>query len=125
MPWRAGRILFILWQAVWLNAVIPGHTRGAIPLPGSAPADESPAPGCCAGATDREGESRPSPADRARCAVCYFAAGLILAAPPDLAPAPKGLCEVLPPAAPGDVPSLPLAPTYDGRGPPLIQPFQG
>jgi len=35
MRWRPGHLVLLLFQAFWLNVVVPGHTRGSVPLPGS------------------------------------------------------------------------------------------
>ncbi len=71
MPWRSVRILFILWQAAWLNVVVPGHTRGAITLPDGVPHS------CCSqNGMQHDQPASPTQNDRAHCAICYFAAGL-------------------------------------------------
>ena len=46
---RPFRILLLAFQAVWLGAIVPGHTRGVVTLPGSEPAGG----GCCASADER------------------------------------------------------------------------
>ena len=83
----------ILFQFLWLNVVIPGHTRGMITVPGSFAncAPEPSAEVCCpiTAGGDRDNENTPTPEQRRCCAVCYVAAGYTL--PPifqiDLTPA--------------------------------------
>src|SRR4051794_13144805 len=70
---RALRILLILTQALWLNVMLPGHTRGSITLSGSKHSS------CCASKNNDSGskDRAPSQRDREHCAICYFAAGLV------------------------------------------------
>lgn len=82
----------ILFQFLWLNVIIPGHTRGMITLPGAlASCDtESSTASCCTIPTDDDHDDKtPTPEQRRCCAVCYVAARYTL--PPtfqiDLAPA--------------------------------------
>ena len=59
---RAACAAFILYQAVWLAAVVPGHTRGRVTLPGAAAgapqACDSPGGHACC---HREGATRGAP----------------------------------------------------------------
>ena len=115
---KAACAAFILYQTVWLAAVVPGHTRGRFTLPGAAgttaSCGDSRGHACCPGGARSRGEH---PGDRARCAVCYFAAGL--SAPPafsyDFAPA--GLLSVLVTPPPPAFDAV-YTPAYYGRGPP-------
>jgi hypothetical protein len=119
-------IALLLYQALWLNAVVPGHTRGAVLLPGT---DSCPQ---CVG--PRDGRARPAtptkpccshrqvpgvPDGRAsHCAVCHFAAVLTVPPATELAPAPVCLLRrlsLLPPATAPE--ARPLADYYT-RGPP-------
>ncbi|HYE21377.1 MAG TPA: hypothetical protein VEA69_23220 [Tepidisphaeraceae bacterium] len=146
---RAAIFAFVLYQAFWLNAVVPGHTRGLITI-GCASCDSpvaqaggegagaschvaKPKSRCCpreraAAATaaaaaekqrDKDSEKKPTSGDRARCAVCFFAAGLTVAPPIDPELERGGLVAVL------DVPA-PQSPVveghrvvYLGRAPPV------
>jgi hypothetical protein len=73
------RWLLIGWQVFWLAVFVPGHTRGAITLPGEPSArcylDSSPAGGCCSSA--KSDGQEPTPDDRRRCAVCFLVKGYI------------------------------------------------
>lgn len=73
------RWLLIGWQVFWLAVFVPGHTRGAITLPGEQSprcyVDSSPGGGCCG--ANKSDKGSPSPDDRRRCAVCYLVKGYI------------------------------------------------
>jgi len=111
------RVLLLAFEALWLNVVVPGHRRGAVPLPGERCA------ACSAHATcpSSGGPDRPAPPGdpAAHCAICYFAARL---SPPPVVdftpPKPQLLCAA-PVPAPRPRPQVPFLPTYDGRGPPI------
>jgi hypothetical protein len=120
---RAACAAFIFYQMVWLGAVVPGHVRGKYTLPGteSAACDQGGGHTCCPGppAADKhpDEQQQPSPADRARCAVCYFAAGLSTPPALDYDLAPSGLVSVLTPPPPQTFDPV-YTPAYYGRGPP-------
>src|SRR5687767_12649041 len=82
---RVGVILLLLFEALWLNAFLPGHTRGVVKL-----ADG----GCCQPKTccdtSRKSESGTPQPNGGQCAVCFFAARL--------ANAPAFVMQVPPPA---------------------------
>jgi hypothetical protein len=80
---RRGAILALLiFEAVWLNVIIPGHTRGCVTMPCCC-SEASSAASCplCAAAENATKHS-PTPADRGNCALCFFAAHLSI--PPAL-----------------------------------------
>jgi len=64
------RVIFATYVLVWLNVVVPGHTRGRVTMPGCAASGNSVAP-CCA---SKQQSSKPTPEQKRRCAVCYVAA---------------------------------------------------
>lgn len=71
---RALRILFLALLGLWLNVLLPGHTRGQITLGDAAcakPAAEKAAASCCE-PKPAPGE-KPTPEQCGRCAVCYVA----------------------------------------------------
>jgi hypothetical protein len=112
---RAFRILLLAVVAVWYAAVLPGHQRGVVQLPG-APSDA-----CCQGSrSDHPGDPAEAPAGSPRtCAVCFYMGALLQAAPPDLGIAPLGLTDRhLDPVPPAPI-TVPQLPTYLGRAPPL------
>src|SRR5688500_18614656 len=115
MRWRSFRIAFLAFQVVWLNAVLPGHTRGAVTLDGQAA--QSVCQKGCAQHEQQSGKKEQGERSK-RCAICFHAARLSTAAPVDFTPArllETGLIEV--PKAEG-VASVQRIHVYDGRGPP-------
>ncbi len=120
---RAGRILFILYQAIFLNIVLPGHTRGSITLTGKSDnALQSSAAGCscCVRKNDRTQKSNaPTPRDRANCAICHLAARITLPPTISFSLSPLGLVETLALPAPVHFDAFQFIPIYDGRGPPI------
>ncbi len=111
--------LLLVYQAVFLNVLVPGHTRGAITLDG-----KHTAPCCCcssAGEPRPGGKAPTGPSDRDRehCAVCQFAAALTSVPPVRFTLPELGLLDVLPAPLPSVVCSLDRIATYDACGPPL------
>ena len=112
---RAFRIFLLAVVGVWYAAVLPGHQRGVVQLPGAT------RDACCDRGHHGDADQREqAPAGSPRtCAVCFYLGALLQAAPPDLGIAPLGLTARRPaPAAPVPVTVRPL-PTYLGRAPPL------
>src|SRR3954471_16463047 len=111
---RTFTIILLLVEAMFFNVVIPGHARGMIELPGSAPG-----PACCAA---KHGKPNQTPCDSKRaahCAVCAFAARMTVPPVVDFVLPPSGFVETVTTRAiaPIDVTSYPLP--YFGRAPPL------
>ena len=110
-----------MYQAFFLNVVLPGHTRGAITTDGK----HTPARCCCCGggAADHgpanKGPAEPSRRDRDHCAICDFAAGLTSVPVVVLTLPPLGLLDLLPVPPPAVDESRDLLPTYLACGPPL------
>src|SRR5438552_4784323 len=71
MVGRCARILLVLWQAFCLNVFIPAHTRGAMTVPGVRCNGTAEGHACCSHKPPRG--DKPTPEQRSRCAVCYFA----------------------------------------------------
>src|SRR6476620_6733949 len=102
---RAGTILLLVFEAFFLNVVVPVHTRGVVTVPGTGP-DGARAPytgaGCCAAHRSPGGNGdrndAPSPDRQSRCAVCFFAATLST---------PPAFEDVLEPHGPCDVAAVP------------------
>src|SRR5687767_12058669 len=111
---RLFRILFVAFQAVWLNAVVPGHTRGVVTIgtgPGVATTEAAschvarPASHrCCpieqAKKDGAKKDDAPTSEQKGRCAVCVFAARVTPPPVFDLAPPAMALLCVRPIAAP-------------------------
>ena len=125
MRWRPGILALLLFQALWLNVIVPGHTRGVITLPGFEPAPRqaqaSASHGCCSSPSPSDPSDDPQPGDgrAANCAICFFAARLTLPPAIDLTPAPLTLLEIRNFPRAQALISLDPIPTYLGRGPPL------
>ena len=118
---RTARWCLILFQVVWLNAVLPGHTRGIVTVAGSSAASARDH-ACCASegsSSTRDDNQDPSPERRSRCAVCFFAATMAAATPLVSPLTPLCLAEILPAPAPAVAPSLDRPLAYLGRGPPV------
>ena len=113
-------VLLLGYLAVFLNVVLPGHTRGAITLDGK----HTPAAGCCcccccgSSKASRPSQGRPSQRDREHCALCDFAAHVTPAVPVDFRPPPMALLALLPPPTPTFVASVERLRTYLACGPP-------
>jgi hypothetical protein len=117
---RSFRIALLLFQVVWLNAIVPGHRRGIVLLSGeSCPqcdANQTSEPACCV--AKHKGHPQ-KPGDASQCAICSFAARVTL--PPtidfrlDLL---EELDRLAPPVAEPHTAQCHL-PTYLGRAPPV------
>jgi hypothetical protein len=83
---RFAVIALALFELCWLNMILPGHTRGIVTMPCCAAeqtqAQQTSAPVCPRCAAERRSHPSPTPADRAHCALCFFAAHLTI--PPAL-----------------------------------------
>ena len=120
---RPGILALLVFQALWLNVIVPGHTRGVVTLPGYEPAScHTNAPGgCCPGRAETQSSDDPTPGDgrAANCAVCFYAVRLTIPPAIDLTPAPLELLEIR------DLPRIERLiqadrlTTYLGRAPPL------
>jgi hypothetical protein len=123
MRWRTLRVAILVFQALWLNVIVPGHRRGAVALPGEAcAACEAPAPvtKCCEMEHGRRQDAPVPRGDPARhCAICFFAARVTPPDVIDLTPPPLRFAhQVALPSAEIRT-SMAVAAPYDGRGPPV------
>lgn len=124
-------------MTLFLNVVVPAHTRGRITLPGTgkptADAGATASPTCavassgddCCHATrpptpapEEKGGKQPTQQDRRNCAVCFVAAHFTPPPVVDLSPPPLGLAGRLPPAPVAARPYVASVPTYFACGPP-------
>ncbi len=124
--------LAVVWFALWFGVIVPGHKRGLVLLPGAEPPaptrsapEEAPCPlasimgtngSCCPSSSKPTG---PAPMPVTHCAMCYLMGVLDVPPPPDLAPKPQELVEVLPWPEPIEVVYARSKPTYQGRAPPV------
>lgn len=117
---RAFRVALLVFEALWLTVIVPGHQRGIVRLPGeNCPACEAQtaAPDCCQKQPAPVGH-KPAGDPAQHCAICYFAARLCTPPVIDLSPPPLRLVASLPVPAAHARESFPILPTYDGRAPP-------
>jgi hypothetical protein len=120
VKWRAGHIALIVFQAIWLNVILPGHTRGVVTLPGTErPQTRAAREGCCA--RKKSKDPAPESSSRAsRCAICFFAMRLTTPPVVDLRPPAMSLLESIAPPAPARFVSFHSRLTYLGRAPPTV-----
>jgi hypothetical protein len=113
----AFRYFLLIYLTLFLNVLLPGHTRGAITTDGK----HSPASCCCCGDPQpaQPNSGVPSQRDKDHCAICQFAAGLISVPVVWLKLDELGLLEIRPVATTAPVISLDRISTYFACGPPL------
>lgn len=97
---RGFRIFVLLFVVAWFGAIVPGHTRGVVQLPGARSCETSVAGDtsestCCSTKPSKE-KSAPKAGS---CAICYFATTLMVAPPVTFEWAMLGLVGTLAPPA--------------------------
>ncbi len=111
----------VLYQFIFLNFFLPGHTRGSITLDGKHIADPAPCCCCCGDRADlskSDSHGTPSKHDKEECAICHFAAR-VLPTPVFKFVLPElGLLETRPLARPAIPVPADVVRTYQPRGPP-------
>lgn len=123
---RTLRLAVLLFQAAWLNIVVPGHKRGIVKLPGeTCPACQSQptaeAEACCpdmAPAAPAHPEAPPSGDPASHCAICQFAVALFIPPAIDLTPPPLELVEEAEPLVVERPSAVCFRAPYHGRAPP-------
>jgi hypothetical protein len=117
---RAFRIALLAFQAIWLNAIVPGHTRGVVTLGGATCHTSTVAQhGCCPSKASSKQPAVPTKPS-AQCAVCHFAARITPPPVIDLRPPPLALTSQRVEIIPRSADSADLPPAYYGRGPPVV-----
>ena len=111
---RAFRIFLLAIVGVWYAAVLPGHQRGVVQLPGA-----SGDPCCERGEAGHDDPASPPTKSPRTCAVCFYMGALLQAAPPDLGIAPLGLTDRRPDSSAPALVTVNTPATYLGRAPPL------
>jgi hypothetical protein len=104
---RSLHLSFVLYQFIWLVIVIPVHTRGIVSMDGTP---------CCPYCHHSD-QKHPTP-QPGNCAICNFAAHLMLPPVIDCRPAALRLAEIVPIAEPSSWNGLSLPTPYHGRAPP-------
>lgn len=116
------RIVVLLFQTAWLNAVVPGHRRGIVSLPGDdSPTCHSEGSGCCPEMADEapaRSKSPPSKDPVSHCAICHFAAALFAAPPVDLSPPAHEYLEPVDSVLMQRAKAVAFRSPYYGRAPP-------
>ena len=124
----------VVWFTLWFGVIVPGHKRGLILLPDGksrAPATNQTAnepcplarimgtnsPCCCPASSQpaKDGPGKPV----THCAICYLTGVLDVPPPPDFAPRPLELAQLLAWPQPAAIDSIPASQTYLGRAPPI------
>jgi hypothetical protein len=116
---RAAIIALIVFEALWLNVIIPGHTRGCVTMPCGC-SEGAAAPSCplCA-AAEKGSQHAPTPSDREHCALCFFAAHLSIPPTLDLSAPELRFLHYVGPAAARHLFAREVLVPFDGRGPPV------
>ena len=119
---RPLHLAMLIFQTVWLIAIVPGHQRGIILLPGST----ANSPGCCEAANRKIGSpAKRSPADSSpdrsrQCAICHFSAHLNTPPTLDHSFGRHELQHRLESLSAERFIACPLLLPFDSRGPPAI-----
>ena len=117
---RAFCIALLIFQAIWLNVIVPGHTRGVVALPGCACESGCPPLACCGSNHPDSSHHAPVRDPASGCAICYFAARLTLPPVVDFTPPRLGLAEILDPPVARSATSVGMLLALRDRAPPLF-----
>ena len=120
MTSRAARIFLIAFQVLFLNVIVPGHTRGIVTMSGRSSAAGVEASNAGGGCCRTHGGPRrtPSDKDRAECAICFFAARVTPPPVVDFHLTFFALLAAAPVPPPVEVITADVPLTYLGRAPP-------
>ena len=134
MDRQVTRVVVLLWATVFFGLILPGHRRGAIPLPGVEAVDsgwadrsgkvdvsniaEATCPMCVGWPGYQESPNDPPEGGPAKCALCYLMATLLPPPPLTLGPGPLTLLDLLRPLAPDPAPEAAPERRNPIRGPP-------
>jgi hypothetical protein len=71
---RPVHLFLLIFQALWLNVIVPGHTRGIVQLPNAGHS----CPACCCEQSAQTKNQKPAAPTNppGNCAICFFAAHL-------------------------------------------------
>jgi hypothetical protein len=107
------------FQALFLNVIVPGHTRGIITLSGKTTAASAADLGCpfCAPART-DPKKAPTKKDRDECAICNLAIRITPWVPIDFGLGFLGLLKLLPVPTPQTAQFVAVIPVHYCRGPP-------
>jgi hypothetical protein len=115
-------VFLLAFETIFLNVIVPGHTRGAVTLTGKSELTSLGDLGCplCARSDDPSRQKKPSKQDQSECAICHLAVRMFTAPPVDFRLGEIGLLELIPPPAADAMPVVAALPIPFSRGPPLI-----
>jgi hypothetical protein len=122
MRLRPLHLAVLIFQAVWLIAIVPGHQRGVVLLPGYA----TTSPGCCnpvnrkINSPAKHSPSDSSPSRSGQCAICHFSAHLSTPPTFDHSFVRHELLHRLESAIAERIITRPLPLPFDSRGPPVV-----
>ena len=113
-------LAILIFEALFLNVVIPGHQRGIVQLPGAVAQAGAACPLCCCGQPSSQDPKNHPPAKPGTCAICAFAAQLSVPPVLDCTLARLSLlCPVADRIADVPIARIILLP-FDERGPPSL-----
>ena len=119
---RGLTIALLLFEALWLNVIVPGHTRGIVGLPGEqcAACETCADTSCYRCSRTSQGDSHKQPVGdpAAHCAICHFAARVSLPVAIDLTPPKLHLVGLIADECPARPSTIEFSTPYDGRAPP-------
>jgi hypothetical protein len=113
-------VFLLAVEAIFLNLIVPGHTRGVITLSGKCSCNGLADLGCplCAHRVSDDPKKAPTSQDRCDCAICHLAVCMMSTPPVDLGLGELGLLKLISPPASEEITIAAMVRTYDGRGPP-------
>jgi hypothetical protein len=119
---RGLHLAVLIFQALWLNVIVPGHQRGVVQLQGSEKVSQPVGcPFCCeCGATSKNTKSNSPPAAPGNCAICSFAAHLCVPPVVDLSLQQLRLLHRVPGEIAENLFARSILLTSDERGPPAV-----
>jgi hypothetical protein len=114
-------VFLLAFQTIFLNFIVPGHTRGVVTLSGKnslASIADTGCPFCRPVKTDPK--KAPSREDQSDCVICNLAIRLTIAPTIDFKLDELGLLEMVPPPRSDPAPICIAIPVHYCRGPPAI-----
>ncbi|MGA3068054.1 MAG: DUF2946 family protein [Tepidisphaeraceae bacterium] len=115
-------IFLLIFEGIFLNVIVPGHTRGVVTLSGKCSATSMADLGCpfCARQSSSDPKHAPNGKEQSECAICNLAVRLTL--PPAIDFVPPLVCTavVIESPVPGLAPTLGVQYVRHDRAPPVF-----
>jgi len=113
-------VFLLIFQGIFLNIVVPGHTRGVITVSGGSSVASLIDLGCpfCSQSCKIDTKKAPNDKDRSECAICQIAARLTLPLAIDFVPPLLCDAEAIVSPAPPLEPLIPIQFVRQDRAPP-------